>query len=266
MIKLITLSNKQKLMSQKFIFVRHCESENNKKLHNPDGSSAKKDDLNEEEIKDWMARDIDPNLTEKGIYQAKLLANYLGKRLEDNKTKNIICHYSPFKRTRQTAESFVKLTEPYSELKLDIVEWSPERKRERLSVLKNHEEFNIDDSWESFLDRAKNYLQSLEDNVRDDSSTIVVFTHSMFISACISIIAVRGTSANFMDINNNILPKSPDDVVFHLSNGSITIFDCQIDINQKKNNPENEFTWRCLSTGYDGYFDYPHKITSGRWW
>ena len=103
-------------------------------------------------------------------------------------------------------------------------------------------------------------------NVIDDSSTIVVFTHSMFISACISIIAVRGTSANFMDINNNILPKSPDDVVFHLPNGSITIFDCQIDINQKNNNPENEVIWRCLSTGYDGYFDYPHKITSGRWW
>src|SRR5262245_43984167 len=116
---------------RKLIFIRHCESDNNVILHNKDGSCIKKEDMDESQVREMMARDIDPDLSEKGKEQALYLADYLESKLKGVDPNTIEYHISPYRRTLQTANEFLDPDMGTSKVLKNITEWTPERKRAR---------------------------------------------------------------------------------------------------------------------------------------
>lgn len=115
--------------------------------------------------------------------------------------------YSPFIRTQQTAEPFLR--------KHQLV-----AQREHLLLLQEYTkpEKNLTDenkkrgivhhnTWESFTNDVKKFVDLLEEMAQNNNKTIVIFGHSLFLSAMLSYI---GSSQKFMPTKKELHFRLPN--------------------------------------------------------
>ena len=182
------------------IFVRHGESESNVFIHeNP----------NDTNLSEKINALGDPNLSELGHKQASDVGDYLCKQLDGQKVRILV---SPLNRTHETSAPFKKKYEGHVDVFEPLLILQEYTKREK-KLTQEHLDKGIihHKSWDDFTDTVKNFVNFLEELAQEKDDPIIIFGHSLFLSAMISYI---GSSQTFM-------PKK-EQLHFRFPNCSIT--------------------------------------------
>jgi len=187
------------------IFVRHGESESNWFIHQDKGDPELTNNINALG---------DPELTELGKNQAEAVGDYLHARLKD---KIVRVFSSPFARTHQTAEPFIsrksKERITFSCRTLGVLQ---EYTKPEKQLTEDHHNKGIvhHETWDDFTKRIRIFAEQLEDHCQENAHPIVIFGHSLYLSALTSYIAS----------SKQMMPKK-EQLVFRIPNCSITTFE-----------------------------------------
>ena len=161
------------------IFVRHAESTNNFKKEYSDNN---------------------PDLTELGYKQAKIVCQHLKEKLKNRPFKIMT---SPLKRAILTAEPLLKHVDQEYEINEMLIEFSFAKKA----------------SWKEFTNTIAQVVTRLENH--SDDVPIVIFGHSIYLSCLISYIA--SAKIGFLEKR---------DLAFRIPNAAITT--CTFDKSKSK--------------------------------
>ena len=177
------------------LFIRHGESETNKFIHQ---------DPNDPNLSDKLNAVGDPHLTENGKLQAKQVGEYLAKNLNGKRVRVLT---SLFTRTKETSQPFCdeykKSITTNESLEILSEYTKPEKKLTQSHLekgLRNH----LD--WKDFTKTIEECVDILEDMAQCNMEPIVVFGHSLYISALTSYL---GSSRTFMCPRPNLSPRGP---------------------------------------------------------
>lgn len=194
------------------IFIRHGESETNKFIHQ---------DPNDPHLSDKLNALGDPHLTENGKSQAKQVGTFLASKLDGKKVRVLT---SLFTRTNETAKPFLELYAKnitmHERLELLSEYTKPEKNltKEHLEKgLRNHQ------SWNDFVCTIKEFVDMLEDMSQCNDDPIVIFGHSLYLSALTSYL---GSSLTFMPEKTQLTFRFPNCSIttFQYSQGCWKIF------------------------------------------
>ena len=185
------------------IFVRHGESESNWFIHQ---------DRNDPELSNKINALGDPNLTDQGRQQAECVGGYLYERL---KGQNVRVFTSPFARTFQTSKPFVEKMEDDSILSKSLPILQEYTKPEK-QLTEDHLKRSIvhHKTWDDFTDNIRVFVDQLEDHCQENGHPIVIFGHSLYLSAMTS----------YLGSSKQTMPKK-EQLVFRFPNCSITTFE-----------------------------------------
>jgi broad specificity phosphatase PhoE len=182
------------------VFVRHGESNSNVYLHeNP----------KDPELSSKINALGDPDLSELGKKQAAVVGKFLHKCLINQKVRVLT---SLFSRTKQTSDPFIKIFKKHI-ISVNHLEVLNEYTKQEKNLTEKHLEKGIShhDNWKHFTEKIIEFVDLLENLCQCNESTIIVFGHSLFISATISYL---GSSKQMMPLKNQL--------TFRLPNCSIT--------------------------------------------
>ena len=197
------------------IFVRHGESNSNVHIHKLDymlktGKITKKErQKSEPQLSNKIHSLGDPKLSEIGQKQATCVGKYLHNIFGDTKVRVLT---SLFTRTIQTSVPFKAMHEN------DIVEYESTKvlceytnPKKNLTQIHRERGLTHHSSWTEFTDTIKEFVDILEQMIHCNDAPIVVFGHSLFISAMISYIG-----------SSKIRMPDKSELKFRLPNCSIT--------------------------------------------
>ena len=217
------------MKSHLVIFVRHAESESNRILHT--GGT--------------YVEIPDPELTELGHRQAKTTAEYLihcFDRLRENTRMTVWT--SPFLRTQQTAEPFIKLAgDRVTEIQCipNLQEYTspnnPLTPELRANGCVNHE------TWSDFIQHIRKFNELLHE--RCQTECLVIFGHSLVISTLLS----------YYVSQESIMPDSIEELSFQIPNCAITC------LRLYKLNTWNLYTWNLYTAVSIAHL--PNNLVSG---
>lgn len=163
------------------VFVRHGESDANAFIHN---------DPNDPDLEAKINSIADPQLTETGKKQAQSVGEFLSEKFEG---KYVHLVTSLFSRTIQTSEPFHKLHKKFIKIYDNdplLQEYSRPGKHEHKDYGEK-KNFKTHHTWKSFTDDVEIFVDVLEHMANCDSTPIVIFGHSLFLSVMLSYIGSR---------------------------------------------------------------------------
>ena len=186
------------------IFIRHGESESNHYIH------TKSDNLEHN-----INKHGNPNLTPTGVAQGDETGKYLSKMLGNRK---VTVFTSRFKRTMQTAETFLHMYEDNIEEVQNLSFLNEYTKpSKQLSQSDINDGIVCHNSWKEF---TKNIMEFLDYIKKYQNKTLVIFGHSLYISVLTSYL---GSKSKCM------IDGSIDNIIFELPNCSITTMELKED-------------------------------------
>ena len=206
------------------IMVRHGESVANKDLR-------------------FSGEYADPQLTELGHIQAKITAKYLVRCFEGTTSNKIIVWTSPFLRTIQTAEPFIKLAGNMVR-KVESIQLLQEYTTSNNSLTPHlRKDFCIQHKqWSDFTNQLfllNELLRETYYNLKEDE-TLIIFGHSLVIS----------TLLTYYISGERVMNTCIDDTSIQIPNCAITCL-----------KPREETSWLILATGSISHL--PAKFVTG---
>lgn len=135
--------------------------------------------------------DENPELTPRGHKQSYLTSEFLMQKLVNSRTKHVRVFISPLLRTELTSEPFLNSLNGnrYMFDSIDahhsnqVIEYLPTYKSIPLGINVKH-----DESWSSFIQRVYQFNLSLKEILLSQpGTTIIIFSHRMFISALLTL-------------------------------------------------------------------------------
>lgn len=195
------------------IFVRHAESESNKHIH--DG------ELSGRALTDKIMSNPDPGLTDHGHLQAQKTADHLIEKLNKHHNKRVHVLVSPFTRTVQTADPFIKNIKTPCQVEIvnSLFEWTSVKKKMPKELLDKG--IKNDTTWSEFVNRTLEFKEYLKKKLATihNGEIIVIFGHSLYFAVLIPHL----TSQERYTV-------AEDEVSIQLPNCSITCFE----LNERK--------------------------------
>lgn len=204
--------------------VRHGVTRINRLLHNEDGTSKPKEEIDEKKFEEHWDKNPNTELTDTGLLQAIDIEKELSSRYGKIDKIFVSC----FKRAIDTAAPF-RTAHPDIPVIEDVIygEWMNDKKG--AIAIENGVECIVDGTWPVFADRVGEALDTLFSYKKEGERVkLVVFSHSVFISMALSIITakrIKGKGMTFTDFvrqRSDDIPSDYEDLSFHLPNGSIS--------------------------------------------
>jgi broad specificity phosphatase PhoE len=193
-----------------FILVRHAESEANLILHNASAVGGA-EQYNAELIRQQIDLLGEPNLTEKGRFQAMTTGSYLLELIQANNWGDLTIDVliSPQLRAQLTAQAFINAAKVQwpSTLKLNLIQYPT-----LYEYCKSGKSYCAGETFNQFQDRVYSFLLNLKET--PPAQVKIVFGHSLFFSSMLTL------AANQLTYNPLI---SVEDMAIHLPNCSISV-------------------------------------------
>lgn len=222
------------------IFVRHAESESNVFIHT---------DRNDPELSNKINALGDPNLSDLGAKQAQTVGEYLAMQLGGKEVRVLTSRFTRCIQTsRPFCEGFSGTLEFVKHIDLLQEYTSPAK-----NLTDQHKSNGImhHSTWDDFTKNVSLFVGLLENLAQDNTKPIVVFGHSLFLSAMLSYL---GSTKRFMPEKSQLC--------FRLPNCSITTFEYSQDVWKIFNVASVAHLPKSLTTGTECLFgDSPFGVS-----